>query len=121
MCGCQGTKKPATSKPTSTMSSSGNFAPAPADASENQGTQMVMVEYFGDMTGAFSVKSRVNRNITYRFANSPGHKVKAVFLADAEYLAGQVGAEGKSQYRIVATSAVPNGYDPVAFIGQTIS
>jgi hypothetical protein len=82
---------------------------------------MVMLEYTGDMTGAFSVKSRVNRSITYRFANSPGHKVKAVFMDDAEYLTGQVGAEGKSQYRIIAASGIQNCYDPVAFLGQPLS
>lgn len=118
MCGCTASKKPVASKPSSTLSSSGNFATPLIETGDN--SQMVMIEYVGAMAGSFSIRSRVDRNVIYRFGNSPGHQVKTVFLADAEYLAGQVGADGKSAYRIIPTGGVQTVNDPSAFLGQPI-
>lgn len=108
--------------PSSTLSSSGNFQVAEVDANQNK-HPMVMLEYLGEATGSFSVRSRVRVDqgvVIYRFANTPGHKVKAVFLEDAEYLVGLVGADGKQQYRMVASNGSQTTYDPAAFIGQSL-
>jgi len=120
MCGCSQTKKPAAGKPASTLSSSGNFQ---SDLFKTEGgatSQMVMIEYVGTMAGSFSIRSRADRNVIYRFGNSPGHQVKTVFLADAEYQVGQAGADGKSAYRIITTGGAQVVNDPAAFLGQPI-
>lgn len=117
-CGCGGTKTP-TSSPNSTMSSSGNFsAESLLDSSEpvNQ-NQMVEVEYIGDLEETFSIKSRVRPDVLYRFGNNDYHKVKAVFLADAEFLMGLTDRNAQPSFRTITAGASLEVRDPTAFLG----
>jgi glycosyltransferase involved in cell wall biosynthesis len=120
MCGCNSAKIPPAGKPVSFLTSSGNL-----DVAGNQITgdpsQMVMVEYVGPVEGTFSIRSRVSKNVTYRFGNNEYNKNKAVFLGDAEYLTGQIGREGIPLYRVLNAPTNSEGYDPVAFLGTPIT
>lgn len=121
-CGC-GTKKTPTSMPNSTMTASGNFtAESLADSSALKGNpnQMVEVEYLGPIAESFSVNSRVRRDVMYRFGNNEYHKIRAVFLADAEYLIGIKDGDDKPLYRIVAAGATMEEHDPTAFLGVAL-
>lgn len=115
-CGCGGTRKPAV-KPTSTMSSSGNFPAEIPSASKGAPTQMVEVEYIGELKETFSIRSKVDRNLTYRFGNNDYHRIQTAFLADAEFLIGFTDAEGRPTYRIVAGANGVEQQDPTAFLG----
>jgi hypothetical protein len=120
MCGCNAAKIPPAGKPVSFLTSSGNL-----DVAGNQITgdpsQMVMVEYVGPVEGTFSIRSRVSKNVTYRFGNNEYNKNKAVFIGDAEYLIGQIGREGIPLYRVLNAPTNSEGYDPVAFLGTPIT
>lgn len=119
MCGCQ-TPKKAISVPNSTLSSSGNFD---LQAGVNEGekaTQMVQVEYMGPLEQTFSIRSRVDRNVTYRFGNNHNYKVRTVFLADAEFLMGMTDGFGVPQYRQITSGATIETRDPAAFLGQPL-
>ena len=121
MCSCGGPKKPIISQPSSTMTSSGNFSSQALSAIVETGDaqQMVMVEYTGPNEAPFSVTSKMSRDVRYRFANNEQHRVKAVFLGDAEFLLGQSGRDGLPMYRIVG-GVVENSNDPAVFLGAPI-
>src|SRR5258706_8123690 len=113
-CGCGGSRKVVT-MPNSTMSSSGNFTPESlADSSEVQGSpnQIVEVEYLGEKRETFSLRSRVDPNVMYRFGNNEYNKVRAVFLYDAEWLIGMTDEFGSQAYPIVVANAPMEERDP---------
>lgn len=120
-CGCSSGKK-TNNRPKTTLQSSGAFA---SNEGVNSGeleaaTTMVKVEYMGDNPGTFSVKSRVQAGIVYRFGNNPGHKVKDVFLGDAEVLEGLTDAAGRPQYVRLNNVPMEGVRDPAAFLGAPI-
>lgn len=121
MCSCGGTKEPITNNPSSLMSSSGNFTAESLGlvADPTNKSQMVVMEYVGPIKETFSIRSRMNKNITYRFGNNDYDRNKAVFLGDAEYLIGIVG-RGGPEYVIVSAVGVENANDPTLFLGQPI-
>ena len=124
MCGCSQTKKPPSSKPSSLLSSSGNFATQSVVEEDLQNpNQMVMVEYIGPIAETFSIRSRsrVSKNIVYRFGNNDNNRSKFVLFDDAEYLIGQLGREGKPIYRVINEPSKNESYDPVAFLGTPIT
>lgn len=120
MCGCMKTKLPV-GKPKSSLSSSGNFAQDVSKVAESTDqTSMVMVEYVGPIAETFSIRSRISRDVTYRFGNNPNHKQKMTFLGDAEYLLGFTDKDLKPMYRILGATTAPTVNDPAAFLGQEI-
>lgn len=123
MCGCNQKRKPPTRTPSSTLTSSGNFTQdsiAKVVQSDDK-SQMVVVEYVGKLSETFSIRSRVDRSIIYRFGNNEAHRTRTVLLADAEFLLAQRDAENRQNYRIVGTGTVSEVNDPSAFIGQPIA
>jgi hypothetical protein len=118
-CGCGGTKV-VTTKPRSALSSSGNFDLYEANADEVGQTQMVQVEYVGPLSEDFSIRSRLDRSIFYRFGNNEYHKERPVFAADVEYLTSLVDGEGKPLYRLVGTIAATENRDPSVFLGEAV-
>lgn len=124
MCGCnQGKKKPPSPTPSSTLTSSGNFTQESLAkvVQSNDKSQMVIVEYTGPIAETFSIRSRVDRNITYRFGNNENHRARPVLLSDAEFLLGMTDREAKPIYRIVGTGGGQEVLDPAAFLGQPIT
>ncbi|RPJ28027.1 MAG: glycosyltransferase [Chloroflexi bacterium] len=119
MCGCAGTKK-VTTKPKSTLSSSGNFAPEQEVNTGQIATDMVQVEYVGQIEQTFSIRSRVQNGITYRFGNNTGHKQKAVFLGDAEWLTSQRDGNNRPLY-VLLTSTTLDARDPSVFLGAPVT
>lgn len=123
MCGCNQKKNPASKIPSSTLTSSGNFTQeslAKVVQSTDKG-QMVVVEYVGKLAETFSIRSRVDRNITYRFGNNETHRARPVLLADAEFLISQRDANNHPNYRIVGLGGVQETLDPSAFLGQAVN
>lgn len=118
-CGC-GSKKKVSTMPTSTLSSSGNFDLRTAQGEVDLSTQMVNVEYVGPIKETFSIRSRVDPGISYRFGNNDHHRIRAVFVADAEYLAGSVDGAGKPFYRILSSGNSLEIRDPSLAIGAPI-
>jgi len=115
-CGCGGPKKP-TGKPVSQMSSSGNFsavAPIPDGADP---TQMVLLEYMGPIAETFSLRSRVDPGVNYRFGNNGVHKEKTVFLQDAYEFIGLLDGESKPMYRIKGVAGAGSPHDPSVIVG----
>ena len=123
MCGCTAGKKPPSNQPSSLLSSSGNFSDASLKTVLQNGDkrQMVAVEYLGTNEGTFTIRSKIQNGIVYRFGNNEGNRAKTVLLGDAEFLAALADAHGIPQYRIIGTSAALESYDPAGFIGQPIS
>jgi hypothetical protein len=118
-CGCS-TPKKAINKPSSTLVSSGNFE---LQAGVNEGAipaQMVQLEYLGPLRETFSIRSRVARDILYRFGNNDQHRERSVFLADAEYLTGITDKNGSPMYRQISSGAAMETRDPSAFLGQAV-
>ena len=118
-CGC-GSKQTVKTKPGSTLSSSGNFPQSQAIAGEVSNAQMVNVEYVGPIAETFSIRSKVDRGITYRFGNNSHHKLRAVFMQDAEYLNGLHDGNDQPLYRIIGTGSTMENNDPTAFLGRPL-
>jgi len=118
-CGC-GSKKIVKTKPASTLKSSGNFSNVQNFIDESTSEQMVNVEYVGENEGTFSVRSKVMNGVTYRFGNNPHHKMRTVFLRDAQYLVGQVDRNNNPVFRIV-TGATMESQDPQAVLGRVLA
>lgn len=118
MCGC-GATNPTNNIPSSLLSSSGDFDITEGKLDDGTPTQMVNVEYIGDNVATFSVKSRVQPGVMYRFGNNPGHKEKTVFLGDAEFLLTLRNGD-KPQYRALTRGARMEQRDPAAVLGQAI-
>lgn len=115
-CGCGGAKKPL-GKPISMNSSSGNFsasAPIPEGADP---TQMVNVEYLGPIAESFSIRSKVDPGLNYRFGNNSNSKEKTVFLQDAYFLIGLLDGDGKPLYRIKGVAGAGVSHDPSLIVG----
>jgi len=123
MCGCNSKKKPPSPTPSQTLASSGSFTAESMRSvvKSNNPTQMVIVEYTGPLVETFSIRSRVDRNITYRFGNNENHRSRTVLLADAEFLMGMTDRNGKPTYRIVGTGVPQEAQDPSAFLGAPIT
>lgn len=123
MCGCKSTKKPMAPQPSSLMSSSGNFDMQtnvnPTEAEKRE--QMVTIEYLGDIKSPFSIKSKMDGNVRYRFADDEFHKVVTVFLGDAQFLLGQLSKSGLPLYRIISGVQTNSNYAPTEFLGHPIA
>lgn len=123
MCGCKQPNKPISSVPASTLTASGNFARQSvalvADGADK--TQMVTLEYIGPVVGPFTIKSRVSRDVSYRFGNSEFHKTRSVFLGDAEWLINMNDATGSPTYIVLSGTGAQGANDPSAFVGQAIT
>lgn len=120
MCGCS-PPQVVKNLPGSTLRSSGNFANQQGVNSGQTPTQMVMVEYVGPIQDTFTIRSRVDREIMYRFANDDKHKQRAVYLEDAEFLTGMLDGQGTPLYRQLAAVPAPESRDPSAFLGQPVA
>ena len=118
-CGCQPKKNPK-NRSGSTLSSSGDFPQSSGIAQEGAGEQMVNLEYVGPMEQTFSIRSRVDPGITYRFGNNPSHRIRTVFLEDAEYLIAQRNGQDLAFYRVVSLGQGQDENNPANFIGQPI-
>jgi glycosyltransferase involved in cell wall biosynthesis len=118
-CGC-GKKVIVKTKPASTLKSSGNFANIPEIFDETTNEQMVNMEYLGPLEQTFSVRSRAVPGVTYRFGNNTHHKMRTVFLRDAQYLVGQVDKNNQPTFRIVSGATMENR-DPQAVLGRTLA
>src|SRR3990167_4906998 len=121
-CSCGGTKV-ATNIPASLLSSSGNFDPeALVELSGTNSPQGQIVElgYVGPIQETFSLRSRSDPNVTYRFGNNEYNRIKPVFLPDAEHYMGMVDQFARPLYRIVTAGASLEVHDPTAFLGQRL-
>lgn len=122
MCGCGSTNLPTQDMPESLLSSSGNFERASVMrvTDETSKQQMVMIEYIGANIAAFTVNSRVDHRVSYRFGNSEHHRTKPVLFDDANYLLG-LNTAGRPDFQLVTNQAVPDTHDPVAFLSAPIT
>lgn len=116
-CGCS-TPKKVNSIPNNTLASSGDFN-ASSGIQAEIGAQMVRVEYVGPIEETFSIRSRVDNSIMYRFNNND-HRERSVFLQDAEFLAGLGDANGNPLYRQVVAQPLVETRDPSAALGAAI-
>lgn len=123
MCGCNQKKVPLSKTPTSMLTSSGNFTQESIRnvVQSDDKSQMVVLEYIGPLRETFSLRSRMDRNIMYRFGNNETHRARPVLLGDAEWLLGQGDDSGKPTYRIVSVGGAAETLDPSAFLGQPIA
>lgn len=118
MCGCNNPKtKIPTGKPLSAFSSSGSFSSGSAIPEGAEPTQMVSIEYLGPLAETFSVRSRLDPSVNYRFGNNPLHKERTVFLHDAYNLIGNLDGEGKPLFRMRGVAGVGSGHDPSRIVG----
>lgn len=117
-CGC-GSKSVVKTKPISTLKSSGNFPNVMQIIDETTSEQMVNVEYLGTNEGKFTVRSQVVHGVTYRFDNNH-HKMRTVFLRDAEYLVSRRNKDNQPEYRIVQ-GATMEARDPQAVLGRQLA
>ena len=122
MCSCQTKKTPPSNTPSSTLTDSGNFSQESLQAAMSSGdkSQMVVVEYIGPVAEPFTINSRIDRNIRYRFSNGENHRSRAVLVGDAEFLLGLRLGEAPT-YRVVGTGQPMVNNDPSAFLGQAIA
>lgn len=120
MCGCSSPKK-TNSKPSSMLTSSGNFSMKGIKVNDSNPMQMVTVEYIGPIAETFSIRSRVDRGINYRFGNNPYHKERIVFMEDAEYLISMLDGNAKPMYRIKGVSSLSEHRDPTEIVGAIAS
>lgn len=123
MCGCQTAKKPKANTPSSMLSSSGNFTDQSIKSvvDPQNKSQMVAVEYLGPIAETFSITSKMDRNIKYRFGGNDLHRIRSVFLGDAEWLIGMRDGNGRPLYRILSNAPIENVNDPAAFVGIPIT
>lgn len=121
-CGCS-SKKVVTTRPASTLTSSGNFsaqsiaASVPADGQ----AEMVAIEYVGPLAETFTVRSRVSPGLSYRFGNNEHHRKRSVLSQDAEFLLSMQGPTGNPFYVVSGSGATMETHDPSAFLGQPIT
>lgn len=118
MCGCSKSSPPTNPIPQSLLSSSGNFTQESIKQAvdTNDKTMMVTVEYSGPQKETFTVKSRVDPTVMYRFGNNDFHRTRAVFVGDAVYLMGL-----SEFYRVVSNVVgVQEANDVSAFMGEPI-
>jgi GT2 family glycosyltransferase len=122
MCGCRTPNKTHGQLPASLLSSSGDFSQESIMQAVETGdkTMMVTVEYIGPIKETFPIKSRVSRDVTYRFGNNDNHKTRAVFIGDAEYFLSRNDKEGNPTFRVISNIAVIEANDPTSFLGEPI-
>jgi hypothetical protein len=120
-CGCSRQKSKVTKVP-KVLTSSGNFKEPSSDEelTPDQMTEMVRVEYVGELSEPFSIRSRVSAVVTYRFANNEYHRVKPVFRGDAEYLLGLTDRNANPIYRIVSESRIVETQSVATFLGAPV-
>ena len=119
-CGCGGKKKSA-SVPASTLSSSGNFTGlSSATPVDGEDTQMVLVQYVGPIAETFTITSRVDRTVPYRFGNNPHFSTRAVFRGDLERLLSFTDRLGNPTYRVINSDNSLEGNNPSEFLGKPI-
>lgn len=119
MCGC-GNNKRVTTQPASLGTSSGDPA-MNVQVEEGAATKMVQVEYVGPIAEDFSIRSKIDRNIFYRFGNNQWNKERTVFLADAEFLTSQTDGDGAPLYRILGDVMAAENRDPSVALGQPVA
>lgn len=121
-CGCGAKVAPAT-LPESFLTSSGEFVHQgiTIQSTATPAGQMVMVEYTGPLTESFSIRSRVVRDISYRFGNNNYDRQKPVLVQDFIFLSGLTDGNGDSMYRAVGSGIPIDQNNPADFIGQPIS
>ena len=121
-CGCGG-KKTANSIPSSSMTSSGNFVNfmnTQVTTEDGLQSQMVTVEYMGDIMEPFSIKSVAIPGKLYRFGNNEYNKKNVMFKEDADRLTGMLDGNGIPKYRILGAGSTPEVRDPAVFMGTAI-
>jgi len=122
-CGC--VKKTIVKRsPKSTLSSSSKLFDSPEEmivADEGQDDKIVSVEYFGPNEQNFSIRSKLDSQVRYKFGNNPHNKIKEVFLKDALYLIGKIGRDNLQFYKIVTGVSAEDGeQDPQAALGGRV-
>ena len=122
MCGCASTRTPPSTIPASLLKSSGNFTQESIQNAiqTNDKNIMVTVEYIGERTEPFSIRSRVDPSVTYRFANNDNHRTRVVFVGDANYLLGMVDGVGEPTYRVVSNVVSIEVNDPASVMGEPL-
>ena len=122
MCGCSNTKTPPGNMPESLMTSSGNFERSSIMqlTDKDSKEQMVMVEYVGPNTSAFTINSRSAPQVSYRFANNEYHRTKAVLVGDVPFLLS-LNTAGRRDFQLVTNAAAPDAHDPAVFLGHPIT
>ena len=124
-CGC-GTKKVVRNLPTSTMSSSGAFAQMKSVAAiENDeyvvSEEAVTLEYKGAQESDFRIRSRVRRDLMYKFGANPYSRRRTVLSGDVQFLTSQQREDGSPLFAVVQDNAVEVVSQSVeSFLGQTI-
>jgi hypothetical protein len=121
-CGC-GPKTPPATLPESFLTSSGEFIHqglAYQSTSAPEG-QMIMVEYVGPLMESFSIRSRIVRDISYRFGNNEYDRQKAVLVQDFVFLTGLTDANGDPMYRAVGSGIPIDENNPADFVGHPIN
>jgi hypothetical protein len=78
---------------------------------------MVLLEYMGPIAETFSLRSRVDPGVNYRFGNNNVHKEKTVFLQDAYEFIGLLDGESKPMYRIKGVAGAGSPHDPSVIVG----
>lgn len=118
MCGCGGGTKVVGGLPKSQYSSSGDVLSSAGVIPEGKDpTQMVQVEYVGPIAEPFSIRSRLDPGINYRFGNNQHDKERTVFLGDAYFLMGMIDGFGRPLYRIKGSSGIAEGRNPEDVVG----
>ena len=120
-CGCGQKKLPSTS-PESMLSSSGEFLRNNPGAvvTDTQSGQMVMVEYVGPFAESFSIRSRVMRDVSYRFGNNDYDRQSAVLLEDFNFLSSLVDRDGTPMYRAVGSGIPLEENNSENFLGKEV-
>lgn len=117
-CGC-GAPRTVNNLPSTLMKSSGNFGDFVKTAQQQDGdpAQMVTVEYLGERTAPFTVRSVVMPHKIYRFAQNETNRRNTMFLQDAEHWIAQI---TPPEYRIVGAGGQAEVRDPTVFLGEAI-
>jgi glycosyltransferase involved in cell wall biosynthesis len=119
MCSCAGTKR-TNNQPKSTLSSSGNFAPNENVNDGQLATEMVKVEYVGPLEQNFTIRSKVQAGLVYRFGNNDSHRQRDVLFGDAEWMTGMRDGSEKPLY-IMLTAQPMEARNPASFLGIAVS
>jgi hypothetical protein len=82
--------------------------------------QLVNVEFMGPEEQSFTIRSRVDGRVAYRFGNNPHHKEATVYLQDAEFLISMTDGEGKPKYRILNVSSPLEERNVAEFLGVQV-
>jgi len=116
MCSCAGAKKPPSTSPKSTLSSSGVFTKDSVQAvtGSTSGKTEEQVEYLGIQQGTFRIRSHADPRVMYAFGANDLHRIQTVLVGDVDFLLSL------GQYRVVGDAPAMEQYDPANFVGQPI-